>query len=357
MGLRGVWSVLSASAALAGCATLAEGGGGDQDLPNASAGPFRKITAAELGNLRSAPNALDSDETFPRDAAVLDADGDPATLPCFAYVAATLVPEGQKASSAAPPNAIVRYGALDARSFDRAPVTVLEPARSWEKGTVGAPSVLRVGAEVLLYYAAGGGIGLARSPEGETFTAEPEPVLAPVAGGWEAGVAPASPGVVRLADGSFRMFYEAGAAIGEAASSDGVAWTRIGTAPALAPSAPGAADAYDDAAVGSPFPLLAASEEGRPILRLYYGARNRDGQGVIALAAHFGTDGPFVRAVSPVFGTTDTLGAREPWVTVHDGFTLLFATQRAGRSEAQDHPAIAAGVAPAQLTLPPPDPR
>src|SRR5262245_27788792 len=124
------WLVAFAPATAA-CATLAGGGGGDQDLPNALAGPFRDITTPELGNSRSAPNALSNDETFPRDPAILDADGDPATLPCFAYVAATLVPEGEMASSTAPPNAIVRYGALDARSFDRDPSTVLEPELAW----------------------------------------------------------------------------------------------------------------------------------------------------------------------------------------------------------------------------------
>ena len=62
------------------------------------------------------------------------------------------------------------HRALDGRSFDRLVQPVLTAAEPWENGTVGAPSVLQVGDEVWLYYAGGGGIGMAKSQDGVSFT-------------------------------------------------------------------------------------------------------------------------------------------------------------------------------------------
>lgn len=366
--VRGVASAALCGVALVlgGCATLAEGGGGDEGLPNASAGPFRKLAEGELGNSRSAPNALLDKDTFPRDPAVVDLDGDPATLAVAGYFAASA--EGQPATS--PPRAILRHGALDARSFDRSGDVVLEPSEPWEGDSIGAPSALRVGDEIWVYYTAAGGIGLARSADGLSFTREPGPVLAPDTEGWEQGGVPASPGVARLWDGSFRMFYEvpagggggatAGARIGEARSDDGIAWTRVGDGPALAPApaVPGTSEAdlpFDGASVGSPFPVTAISAAGERILRVYYGARSQSGLASVGLAARFGADAPLERAVSPVFGAGSSLEAREPCVVIYGGFSLLFATQRADIGE--DDLAVAAGVAPGTAVLPPPNPR
>ncbi len=246
---------------LASCATLPEPAGGDQNLPNASAGPFRALSDAvqvigdgglvlgsEIGNSRSAPNGLDDSRDYGRDIAVVDADGDPSTLEVVAYVAAAVTMNGMDPTPTTPTRSLVRYGALDGRSFDYSAEVVLTPDAAWEGGLLASPAAVRAGGEILLYYAAAGGIGLAKSADGHAFTKLAAPVLAPVPGGWEQGAVPASPGVVVLADGSFRMFYEVttgtGAApsatsIGEASSPDGATWTRLGTAPALAPTGPG----------------------------------------------------------------------------------------------------------------------
>lgn len=352
---------------LLSCATLPEPGGGGENLPNAGAGPFRALTQPELGNLRSAPNALEDDEIFTRDPAVIDLDDDPLTFTIAGYFGAAVKQGDRKPKEADATVVILRYEALDARSFDRSAEPVLSPEEPWEGGVIGAPSVLKVGGEVFLYYAAAGGIGLARSPDGHAFTRLPGPVLGPAPDGWEASRVPRSPGVIHLPDGSFRMFYEVSVgagegdgatAIGEASSPDGVVWTRVGTAPALAPSkaAPGQDEPVDDARVGSPFPILAVSAEGRPLLRLYYGARDQAGNEVIGMAARFeGSRGaPFERSVAPVFGTGEPVGSREPCVLAFPGFTLLFAT--AQTSAMRTRPAVAAGVAPATVALPPPDP-
>ncbi|MDC3958761.1 hypothetical protein [Polyangium jinanense] len=356
-------SFLLALALLSGCATLADTETGGENLPNAAAGPFRALRTGELGNLRSAPNALADDETFPRDPAVLDADGDPATPAVFGYFSMNPEVPGEEPDLTAPSGAIVRYGAEDGRSFDRAPLVVLTPEAPWEGGTVGAPSVVRVGDEIFLYYAAAGGIGLARSLDGSVFARVPGAVLGPDASGWEAGAVPRSPGVVVLDDGSFRLFYEVpgpgdAARIGEARSDDGVTWTRVGDGPALAPApaGEGAEPPYDGAWVGAPAPVLARSAEGRPILRVYYAARDSLGRAVVGLAARFdpGSEKSLERAASPVFGSGSSLGPHEPCVLVRPGHTLLFSTQRAGRTKSANYPAVAAGVAPADVSLPAP---
>ncbi len=348
----------------AGCATLAEAESGGENLPNAGAGPFRALKQGEIGALRTAPNALADDDSFPRDPAVIDADGDPATPGVHVFVAANPVVEGKEPDPTAQPSAIVRFGATDDRSFDRSEVLVLTAEAPWEGGTVGAPSAVRAGEEILLYYAAKGGIGLARSADGTSFVREPGPVLGPETSGWEAGAVPRSPGVVRLEDGSFRMFYEvsgpSGSRIGEARSDDGRTWIRLGQGPVLVPSASDdpAQPPYDDAGVGAPYPVLARSAGGRAILRVYYSALDSAGNRTVGLAARFGDDGmgPLERAASPVFGSGSSLGPREPCVLVRGTYALLFATQRAGRANSADYPAVAVGVAPADAALPPPEP-
>jgi hypothetical protein len=361
-------TLLVAAIGAVACATLAEGGGGEEALPNAGAGPFRPIRQPELGNLRSAPNALEDDDLLPRDASILDDDGDPATLAVHAYVAATLVPEEeQPPSPELPPNAILRYGAVDGRSFDRAAEQMLVAELDWEGGTVGAPSAVRLGSEVLLFYAAAGGIGLARGDGASFSDRSPEPVLAPDASGWEKSAVPSDPGVVVLDDGSLAMFYEVDpegdgrTRIGEARSTDGASWTRVGGGPALglgtAADVPAGEAVYDDGAAGDPFPLLATMADGQRVLRLYYAATDVAGARTIGLAARRSDSEPFARAVSPVFGTGSKLGARSPCVVPFADFTLLFATQRTSVSESEDYPAVAAGVAPATLDLPAPDPQ
>ncbi|WP_437321499.1 hypothetical protein [Sorangium sp. So ce385] len=355
---------------LGSCATLPSEEADAGSLPNALAGPFREIDQEELGNSRAAPHVMNDDARFARDASVVDLDGDPSTLAAAGFFAATLGPDDAEPDPLAPPNAIVRYEAADGRSFERSPVTVLAPELPWEGGTVAAPSALLLGGEIWLYYAAEGGIGVARSADGAAFAREPAPVLAPTApgDGWERGAVPGSPGVVRLPDGSLRMFYvvagDGGASfVGEARSDDGLAWERVGDGPALAPAplpAAGASAAedepFDSAAVFDPAPVLAVSATGRPILRVYYAGRDGAGRSAIGLAARSGHDGPLQRAAAPVFGASSALAPRAPWVAAYPGFSLLFVTQAAGTRDGEDHPAVAAGVAPADASLPPPEP-
>ena len=347
---------------LAACATLADAAPGDENLPNAEAGPFRPLRKGELGGLLSAPNAVADDKTFARDATVLDADGDPTTLPVIGYFAAN---EHGSGKGNAAPDQIVRRVAFDGRSFERETHVVLAPTEDWEYSQISGPAAIGVGGEVFLYYAAGRGIGLARSTDSLTFkkvpgtTAEGGSAWGLVLGiaetGWDAKVVPDNPTVVALGDEGFAMFYEVTLpsgtrAIGEARSADGRVWERVGDGPALAPGEPGE-EAYDDGGVGAPCAVMGETALGRKVLRLYYAAESGAGALTIGMAARY-EDGPFQRAVSPVFGAGSSRGPRQPSVVVFDGFSFLFATQ--AKSGSQEAPVVAAGVAPAHVTLPPP---
>lgn len=356
---RARFALVALALLCAACATLADAASGGDHLPNAGAGPFRELKSEEVGNLRSAPNVQVDDKTFPRDGAILDADGDPATPEVIGYFAETPFSGMGDPDPLALPGRISRYSALDGRSFDRVGATVLEPMEPWEGSTIGAPSVLRVGTEVFLYYTAEGGIGLARSSDGQIFTRVPGPVLGPDPNGWEKGEIPANPGVVRLDDGSLRMFYDVAGdgdsrSIGEARSVDGISWERIGNAAILEPQIDTNPDdpLYDGLAVEAPLPVLGTSAEGRRMLRLYYGARDALGRRSIGLAARYEvTGGKLERAISPVFG--GSLGPGQPWVDVRPGYALLFVTQLRGSSKSQQIPAVAAAVSPADAVLPP----
>lgn len=350
--MRASVAVLSVLALpLAACATLADAATGDRDLPSSGVGPFRELRSAEMGLSLVAPNVVDDKSARSRDASILDLDGDPATFEVAGYFAA-----GEGGVDGAAPVAIRRSVALDGRSFDRQSEVVLEVTEAWEGGTIGAPSAIAVGDEVWLYYAAAGGIGLARSADGVTFEKAPGPVLAVAEDGWDAGAAPRSPSVIALAGGGLAMFYEATiggvSAIGEARSDGGEAWTRVADGPVLE-AGPSGEEAYDDAGVGAPCALAGETSLGRPVMRLYYAAEGSQGKRVIGLAGRF-EDGPFERGASAVMGAGSSRAPGEPAAIAFEGVTLLFVTQH--RTSSDDSAAIAGGVAPAQAELPPPTP-
>ncbi|MEZ4293705.1 MAG: hypothetical protein R3B70_01925 [Polyangiaceae bacterium] len=334
-----------------GCATLAGAATGDRDLPNAEAGPFRELKKGELGLSLVTPNAADDTKTLSRDVSVIDLDGDPATFAIAGYFAAS----ANGAEVDEPTIEIRRTVAEDARSFDRQREVVLQVSEAWEEGTIGGRARSRDG-EVWLFYAGGQGIGLATSGDGVAFSKHAGgPVLGVASEGWDAGAVPKSPSVVELPGGELAMFYEVTlgdgkSAIGEARSGDGVSWERVGEGPRITPG-PAGEEAYDDARVGGPCAVAAVTELGRDVLRLYYSAESSAGKRTIGLAARF-EDEAFERAASPVFGAGSSRGPSEPSVIAFDGFTMIFATQ--SRSNTDESPAVAGGVAPAQAVLPPP---
>ena len=350
------------AATLAGCATLGSAGEGDVDLPTSGVGPFRKLTIKEV--IGVAPFVLDDKAAQFREPAALALEGASPSSVALYFVAT-------KGDGAAARDVLVRSHADDARSFfgaptdlGHAPREVLAPDAPWEGTRLGGPSALRVADEIFLYYAAAGGIGLARSKDGLAFTKESAPVLVPDATArWES-TTPHAPSVARLPDGRFRMLYAAGNAIGEAESADGVRWTRLGNAPIFAPSppvppaslSPGEKPPFDTDSVGDPVLAPRLTPAGRLHLRVLYTGRAGTSS-AIGFAARYGDTGPLVRNTLPVFSVDKHEAGPALFEWVEEGHTrsMLYVQQDKQGDGASIYPALSAAVAPATDTLSAPE--
>ena len=163
--------------------------------------------------------------------------------------------------------------------------------------------------------------------------------------------------MIELSDHTFRLFFEEdsprGEAIGEARSADGVTWQIVGSAPALEAGA-----ALDAGGAASPYAVLRSSEEGRPILDVYYTAIGRDGAHALGLASRFADarhDGdPLERSASSMLTPNAKLALREPCVVRFASLTFLFATENASKTSTEA--AVIVAVAPPLETLPLPPP-
>jgi hypothetical protein len=350
MRARGlVFVALGAALAVAvACGSGAPPAGGSNGLPNALAGPFRVLRKPTEG--ASAPFVVGGSVSY-RDPSALDLDGNPDTLGVAIYLEA-----GENGF----PHTIYRYDLPDgpARAAKAGSGTkVLSADQPWEGKTLARPFVLRVGGEIWLYYEAAGCIGRAVSSDGLVFSKpQASPVLCGDPASWETG-AVGAPSVHVAHDGSFRLLYGAGGAIGEARSSDGIAFTRVSTSPVLTARAPlvaevvdgGSDDPFDDATVDDPDSMISATSDGKPLTYLYYTGTNRLGQHVIGLAARFGDDGPFDANPQPVLSRYDAHG---PSVVRNGALSMLYVGGRSNEASMTWTPSILAGVAPATGGLP-----
>jgi hypothetical protein len=288
----------------AGCGTLGSPPAPGENLPSSGVGPFRPLAADELPSSAAPPFVLD-DPTAPyREPTVVAASDDGSSLAVVLFAVARVAGH----------DVIVRTSAPDARSFyggvadnetgshpRHAPAVVLAADQAWEGADLSGPSAVRVGPQLRLYYAGAGGIGLAVSDDGITFTKTgAAPVLAPDArAAWET-TPPHAPSVALMPDGSWRMLYGAGLSIGEATSPDGTSWTRLGRV--LSPGA-----GFDSGQVDDPLVLPRVTPTGRLQVRLLYtgydappGASSRNS--AVGFAARYGDSGPLSRQEVSVYG-------------------------------------------------------
>jgi hypothetical protein len=330
--------------AMAGCATVGSTGQGDVDLPSSGVGPFRKLGQSEVPGVD--PFVLDNETARYREPSALALDDDATSTRVAMYAVATV--NGH--------DAIVRTRADDARSFfgtsadapDHKPLVVVQLPGADVRG----PSAIRAGGEVRLYYAAQGGIWLARSQDGLTFATSSAPVLA---GDYSA------PSVAAMPSGGYRMMVASGQSIWEAASDDGTAWTKLDGA-VLDPSAPktdlapGEKPPFDTYAVTDPVILPRMTPAGRLQVRvLYTGYDGPPGvagtNSTIGFAARYGDSGPLSRQSQPVYsvGKHESAPAYFAW----SAGAMLYVQQDKALSGASAGvvPAIAGAVAPATMTL------
>lgn len=340
--------VLSAVA----CATTGASGEGDRDLPTAGVGPFRKLGVEEVKG--TAPFVLDSAQARYREPAALQ-EGEDTLLFAVAQV------DGR--------DVIVKTRAHDARTFygtsaqfGASPRVVLAADAPWEGGQVSGPAVLRApSGELLLYYAAAGGIGLARSSDGVTFVKDPaSPVLVrDPSAPWETTEVRA-PSAYLLPGGRFRLLYASGVAIGEAESDDGVHFRRIEPSPVLGPAPPPAPGSllpnekppFDTASVSDPCAVPRVTPAGRFHVRVLYTGRDETGASTIGFAARYGETGALERQPVAVYSAGQKEAA-PAFVERPPGAFLYVEQER--REGMRIYPAIAGAVAPGNAVLPPPE--
>jgi hypothetical protein len=360
--------VLAVSGLAAGaCATLGTPSGGDRGLPTANMGPFRELTKVEEPNVPSF--VFDSPTYQFREPSALAVDpSDRKSMDVYLYTVATMT------SDAGMFDVLVRTRAADARSFygtsqdsPHIPPVVLSASLPWEGTNLAGPSALRVGAEVYLYYAAAGGIGLARSADGLKFTKEPSPVLVPDrAVSWET-TTPSAPSVAVLPDGTFDMMYAAGVSIGEATSHDGITFTRVDadpTTPELDPvlSPLGGAGSVADGAVGpidtgqvsDPCVLPLVSPADRLVVRVLYTGydgppRDATRSSAIGFAARYGTTGRLERQRLPAFAVS--MHEAAPTYFAWVGGEMLYVQATRAEIIGTSYVSIVAGIAPPTVTL------
>ena len=352
------------------CATEGGGSSGASNVPSAGDGPFRPLVAAEMSPTAIAPFVLSSPTALYREPSVVGTSSDPTSAQVWMYAVA--VSGGS--------DVIVRTRADDARSFygdvgdnanaslssEHAAATVLRADQPWEGADLSGPSALRTGGQVLLYYAAAGGIGLATSTDGLSFTKSAGPVLAPDAASssaWET-TAPHAPTVALFPDGSWHMLYGAGDSIGEATSADGQTWTRVDSNPVLSPSPAvdastlpaGAQPPFDEGRVDHPVLAPRTDVAGRLQVRvLYTGYGPTTGaaepSSAIGLAARYGTAGPLSRQATAVY--TVSLHEAAPAFFEYSGGSLLYVQEDNGSLDPMPpYTAIAAAYAPIDGSLP-----
>lgn len=278
---------------LVACATI----GSESDtpeLPTSGVGPFRKLEAKEVRGI--APFVLGDSRAEYIEPTVL-----PDSAGVILYATKRTTPGTGE---------IVRTRAEDARTFygatghfGKSPVTVLAPTLPWEGTALGRASALRVNGEFWLYYAASGGIGLARSKNGISFKKEAAPVLSVAASPtWETE-APREPSVAVFPDGTYHMVYVSGASIGEAISTDGIHFERVVGGAILGPNAK--LGTVDRGAVGCPTLVPRMTPGDRLQVRVLYTAFDRPRAdasvvSVLAFAARYETHGPLTTNDLPV---------------------------------------------------------
>ena len=359
---------LAGLAALApSCATTGAEGQGDLNLPTTGVGPFRKLGVEEVAGI--APFVFDDRTALYREPAVL-APEDPARIdsPAILYAVA------RRAKA----DVIVRTRADDGRAFygtsgdfGKTPPVVLAADAPWEGPSLAGPFVIRVRAEILLYYSAQGGIGMARSSDGLSFQKVAGPIFSrDPASTWETTEVRA-PSVYALADGRLRMLYASGSSIGEAESTDGIHFTRVdpdpSTAaiePVLGPAAPAPPGSllpnerppFDTGGVGDPCAATRITPDGRFHVRVLYTGTDDTGATAIGFAARYGETGPLLRQTraAPVY----SVGAKEaaPALFELPGGSYLYVQQDRRVDAMLTYTAIAGAFAPGGVTLPTPAP-
>jgi hypothetical protein len=327
-----------------GCAALEADPNPPGVLPHGGTGEFRPLSAEETG-IRGTPTG--------RALPVRDALDSASVAAGHLFYAAAVLPDTAPEPTADPvPNEVI-WSDFEPRRIHRSAPTerpgffigdeVLAASQPWQGPAVYEPWVLVLDdGRALLYYAAAGGIGLAEASAVDA-------VFAPVGDGpvLDAGagaVAPRRPSAVWHA-GRVLLYYDAGGALGLATSADGRAFERVTDALPLGPDL--IEDGSREVAVGAPGAMVAVTPTGREVVRLYFESHRDDGRRLVSLAASL--DGErFERFERPVVDEDDR---RLPAPVAVDARTTLLYVMAPREQSGREVRALVAAVAPRSATF------
>jgi hypothetical protein len=349
---------------LGACGTLGSGPSEPEGLPHGGVGPFRLLSADEIGvppppagaTLLERERAIESGMVAgghlfyaaapPRRPAPPTDGGKPD---------AGSPDAGTPDAGRAPPD--VDWSQYEPRRIYRSPPRgggelgfdagseILAAVEPWEGGLVRDPwAVLLPDGRARLYYAAEGGIGVAEAPSIDgafTRIGDGRAIDAPGAR------RPSVISGIEVGQRAFLLYLEREGRIEIHGSDDGVSFERLVPAVELPPLAPRDETDSTEVAIGAPGVLWAHTEAGRTIVRMYYESRRADGQILIALAGSF--DGlRFEPYPVPVMETRDL---RLPAPRQLDSrITLLYLVSPRYRSP--ERGALVVAIAPGGITLP-----
>ena len=316
------------SLALCSCGAVGTAGAPESNLPQAGIGPFVPIKAM-AGDRIDAPTVLSSLGVDYDDPIVVVSDG---KLHLWATARRGDSVSIQHAESS-------KLG--DGFSLPEAALTA---DAEWEQGKVESPAVV-AGSPWLLFYAAGGAIGIATSADRFHFQKRATPVL--TANGAEEGGALSAPSAVRDGD-RVRLYYVASGVVWAADGSvsdwlSGSNIRRLDGGLATPDRDPMLARAPYAVAIGRAFAQVTATPIGRQRHDLFFSAtlsaasETSDAVTNCGVAASFsGSD--FVVASTPILPTRPS--SRAPAMVVLDRPLLFYVIELSG------HGAIAAATMP-----------
>jgi hypothetical protein len=268
--------------ALASCDTLAAPSTGDVDLPSSFVGPFLALRADQTPTGSGTLVRADASGAQVDEPSVVRPTRDARRI---AYV--TVRVSGM-------PDAIGRAS----ERMDRAPgslafdgaVAIFHAEQPWEGGFVRSPDVRAIDAtHFVMAYASGGGIGIATSSDGMTFTHASAPAIPgdPMDGGSDG---PAEPSIARDSSGQWFMVFRRGDALFIARASDASgAWT-VAPAPILVPTADAPLDAaagFDALGLSDPALSILVTPSGRTLYAVFYTATGAAPRTAIGAAASY----------------------------------------------------------------------
>jgi len=235
------------------------------------------------------------------------------------------------------------------------PVLLPTPA-AWDSLWVHSPAVIKEGGSFTIWYAGSAdstnvGIGRATSPDGIVWTKDPANPVLTASTAWE-GLR-VYPAAVNLTGGTYNLTYVGAgpppAAIGQATSLDGIAWTRDPSNPILSRDL---ANPWESSAVAFPDVINVAG-----VPRMYYAGN--DGTyfrvGLATFANGYPSQGTFDSAIYDS-GAIGTSWNRILWNATTAPSTEVTASARAGDSPVPDGTWSSwtppASISPASITLP-----